>query len=62
MTRYIIIVLFNYVLTLGFVAASVRLAGNPLVGKIASLPVVAILGYCFGRSWIFRHSAQNTGK
>jgi hypothetical protein len=35
---------------------------NPLIGKIASLPIVAILGYLFGRSWIFRQGAQRTGQ
>ena len=62
MIRYIIIVVLNYTLTLGFVAASVRLMENPLLGKVASLPIVAVLGYLFGRSWIFRRGAQRTGQ
>jgi putative flippase GtrA len=62
MIRYIAIVILNYILTLGFVAASVHLMENPLIGKIASLPIVAILGYLFGRSWIFRQGAQRTGQ
>jgi putative flippase GtrA len=57
MFKYIIIVILNYILTLVFVTGSVHLTDNPLIGKIASLPVVAVLGYIFGRSWIFRRNA-----
>ncbi|MEW7849681.1 GtrA family protein [Massilia aurea] len=54
--RYMCVVGLNYILTLGCVALAVALFDNPLAGKIASLPLVAVNGYLLGRFWIFRAS------
>lgn len=53
-TRYLCVVALNYLLTIGLVALSVALGGSPLAGKLASLPVVAVDGYFFGKYWIFK--------
>ena len=52
--RYLCVVGLNYLLTLGCVALGVRLAGMPLAGKLASLPLVAVNGYLLSKHWIFR--------
>jgi putative flippase GtrA len=52
--RYLCVVGINYLLTLGCVALGVRLAGMPLAGKLASLPLVAVNGYLLGKYWIFK--------
>lgn len=52
--RYLCVVGINYVLTLGCVALAQALAGMPLAGKIASLPLVSINGYLLGKYWIFK--------
>jgi len=51
--RYLCVVGLNYLLTLGCVAAAQALAGAPLVGKLVSLPLVALGGYILGKFWIF---------
>lgn len=53
-TRYLCVVALNYLLTIGLVALSVALGWSPLAGKLASLPVVAVDGYFFGKFWIFK--------
>lgn len=53
-TRYLCVVALNYLLTIGLVALLVALGGSPLAGKLASLPVVAVDGYFFGKYWIFK--------
>lgn len=52
--RYLCVVALNYGLTLACVAASVALAGSALPGKILSLPVVAVVGFVLGKTWIYR--------
>lgn len=52
--RYLCVVLMNYLLTIGMVQLTVILGVNPLYGKIASLPLVAVNGYILGRLWIFK--------
>lgn len=52
--RYLCVVGINYALTLGCVALAQALAGMPLAGKIASLPLVSINGYLLGKYWIFK--------
>jgi putative flippase GtrA len=52
--RYLCVVGLNYLLTIGCVALAVSLAGMPLAGKIASLPLVSVNGYLLGKFWIFR--------
>lgn len=52
--RYLCLVVLNYGLTLGCVALAQALAGNPLLGKILSLPLVAVNGFLLGKYWIFK--------
>jgi len=57
--RFSLLVLMNYALTLGCVQLSVLLLDNVLAGKLASLPLVAVNGFLWGRYWIFRrHQSQ----
>lgn len=53
-TRYLCVVALNYLLTIGMVALAMALVGSALAGKLASLPVVALNGYFFGKYWIFK--------
>lgn len=53
-TRYLCVVGFNYLLTIGFVSLAVALADSALAGKLLSLPVVALNGFLLGKYWIFR--------
>lgn len=52
--RYLCVVAMNYLLTLAFVFLSVSLVGNPLVGKVLSLPVIAGIGFILSKRWIYR--------
>ncbi|HZX28406.1 MAG TPA: GtrA family protein [Telluria sp.] len=52
--RYLTLVGLNYLLTLAMVALSVRWWGDPIPGKLASLPLVAVNGFLIGKYWIFR--------
>ena len=54
MSRFGVLVLVNYLLTMLFVVVAQRWLGNALIGKIASLPVVAVNGFLWGRYWVFR--------
>ncbi|MDF3838059.1 GtrA family protein [Cupriavidus basilensis] len=52
--RFGIVVLSNYFITLAFVVISQHLFGSVMIGKIASLPVVAANGFILSRHWVFR--------
>jgi putative flippase GtrA len=57
--RYMCVVAANYLLTLACVAAAVALldikvATSSLIGKVVSLPIIAINGYLLGKYWIFK--------
>jgi len=51
--RYLAVVVLNYFLAFFVVWACVIAWDNPLLGKLISLPVVALNGYHLGRKWIF---------
>lgn len=53
LARYLTVVGFNYLLTLGCVALSVQLAGLALPGKLLSLLLVAAIGFTLGKRWVF---------
>jgi putative flippase GtrA len=57
--RYLCVVGLNYLLTMGCVSLAVALAGMPLLGKIVSLPLVAVSGYLLSKFWIFRKGAPS---
>lgn len=54
LAKFMTVVLLNYLLTILFVAASFEWLGMALVGKIASLPVVAINGFLLSKHWVYR--------
>jgi hypothetical protein len=43
----------NYLITIGLVSVALMLGALPLVGKLLSLPVVAVNGYLLSKHWIF---------
>jgi putative flippase GtrA len=56
MVRYGVLVLANYGLTLAFVIATEHWRDSPLLGKVISLPVIAINGFIWSRLWVFKPS------
>ncbi|MFC5461346.1 GtrA family protein [Massilia niabensis] len=54
LSRFLCVVGLNYLLTLGLVAVSVALVEQPLVGKLVSLPLVAMNGFFLSKHWIFK--------
>jgi putative flippase GtrA len=52
--RYLCLVGCNYLVTLACVGATDALWRQPMIGKIASLPVVAVIGFLVGKRWVFR--------
>lgn len=52
--RYMCVVGINYLLTIAFVSLSVSLVGIALVGKLVSLPIIAVNGFLLGKYWIFK--------
>lgn len=54
MTKFALVVLVNFGITLAFVYLSQRFVGSALAGKLASLPVVAINGFVLSKFWVFR--------
>jgi putative flippase GtrA len=54
MLRYGFVVALNYLLTLACVQLSVNTLDSVMLGKLASLPLVAVHGFLWGRYWVFR--------
>lgn len=54
LSRFLGVVLINYLITLCFVALSLSLVNMALVGKIVSLPIVAINGFLLSKYWVFK--------
>ena len=52
--RFLTVVAINYLITVGFVSLSFALVGEPLLGKILSLPLVAINGFFLSKHWVFK--------
>ncbi len=57
--RYLCVVGINYALTMACVALGVLVLGDPeahsaLIGKLVSLPLVAVNGYLLSKYWIAR--------
>ncbi len=57
--RFLCVVAVNYVLTMACVALAVTLLGDPapqsaLIGKLVSLPLVAVNGFLLSKYWIFK--------
>lgn len=52
--RFGVLVLVNYALTLLCVQLSLAWLDSVLIGKLVSLPIVAVNGFLWGRYWVFR--------
>lgn len=52
--RFLSVVGINYFITIAFVSLSFSMIGNALIGKIASLPVIAINGFLLSKHWVFK--------
>lgn len=52
--RYLILVVANYAFTLACVGVAVHWGGQAVIGKLISLPLVAINGFVIGKYWIFK--------
>lgn len=52
--RFLSVVGLNYFITIAFVSLSFSILGNALIGKIASLPVIAFNGFLLGKYWVFK--------
>jgi putative flippase GtrA len=53
-TRFLCVVGINYLITLACVASAVALFQWPLLGKLVSLPLVALNGFFLSKYWIFK--------
>lgn len=51
---FIVVVLLNYLITLFCVAFSEHFLDSVLIGKVVSLPVVAVNGFLLGKYWVFK--------
>ena len=52
--RFLLVVVMNYVLTLGVVFVFERLGLGYLFGKIAALPLVSLHGFLWSKHWVFK--------
>lgn len=54
LVRFLWVVALNYGMTLACVLAADFWLANPLLGKLISLPVVALNGFFLSRIWVFK--------
>jgi putative flippase GtrA len=52
--RFMVVVSINYLITVSMVTLGVAWWHSALVGKLASLPVVAVNGFFLSKYWIFK--------
>lgn len=52
--RFGFLVGLNYIITITFVGIADIFSLNPLIGKFASMPVVAINGFLISKHWIYK--------
>ncbi len=55
--RFLALVGFNYLLTLGCVWLGEQLLDSVLLGKLVSMPLVTITGFLLGKYWVFPPAA-----
>ena len=51
--RFLVLVAINYGITMLLVFASVQLLHQAMIGKIVSLPLIAVNGFLLGKHWVF---------
>jgi len=54
MVKFGVVVFLNYLITIALIVVSRHLLDSVMIGKIASLPVVAANGFFLSRHWVFR--------
>jgi putative flippase GtrA len=54
LVRFLWVVALNYGMTLACVEAASVWFASPLLGKLVSLPVVALNGFFLSRQWVFK--------
>lgn len=54
LTRYISVVLVNYLLTMLCVTIFHNWLGMPVLGKVISLPIISINGFLLSKYWIYK--------
>jgi putative flippase GtrA len=52
--RFMCLVVLNYLITIVLVALAARWLTYPLIGKLCSLPIVALNGFFLGKHWVFK--------
>ena len=52
--RFSTITATNYLITLALVAAGAHWLQSPMLGKLLSIPVVAVHGFLWGKYWVFK--------
>jgi putative flippase GtrA len=52
--RFVVVVFINYGLTLGLIFVSQMWLGQALIGKLISLPLVAVNGFLLSKFWVYR--------
>ena len=52
--RFMCLVAINYLITIILVSAAQHFLGMPILGKLLSLPVVAINGFFVSKLWIYK--------
>ena len=59
--RFSLVILINYLITVAMVRLSLVWFDYALIGKLASLPVVAINGFCLSKFWVFKDETNTSG-
>ena len=52
--RFLVVVLINYFLTVVSVIVFQQTLGEPVWGKVVSLPLIAVNGFLWSKHWVFR--------
>ena len=57
LVKFLIIVAFNYIIMLAIVVFFQSALGlSVLLGKVVSLPIMALQGYLLGKHWAFKYA------
>ncbi len=54
LVRFMSVVMANYLITIAFVAIFNDWLNMPVLGKVVSLPVVAVNGFLLSKYWVYR--------
>jgi len=54
LVRFMLVVLINYIITLIIVHIFQIMMTMPLLGKLISLPIVAINGFLLSKKWVYK--------